>query len=559
MNKTININIGGIFFHIDEKAYLKLNHYLEAVRNSLLDDAQGKEEILKDIEQRISELFSVKITKDRQVINEKDVEDVISVMGQPEDYQFEDETTVYKKSEPKKGIRKKLYRDGKDKILGGVASGLANYVGIDATWMRIILIILLFPGGLSIWTYLILWIIVPEAKTTTEELEMKGEPINIDSIGRKIKDEYTRVEDSVKNADYSGVRNGFQQILDALSQIIRTIFNVFGKFIGVLIIIISSLVLIGLVVGLFSWGTVEIFQIKENVFQFPEFFEVSILPRWILSLALFIALLIPLVFLFILGLNIISNKKTGLGKTANLSLLGIWIISIFAISFAGIEFGTQFSNENYTSENKQYTLKEKDTLFVRMIGNDLISNRKSLYRSNNLEEINDESNKKKLYSSYVHLDIRRSSTNQLMVKVLKTSKGLSKEKARIKSENIEYKYQFDRNKLILDSYFLTTPDLKYSSPKIDIILYIPENKVVYLDHSTGSFLYDVTNLQDIYDTDMANHYFIMNNEGFNCLDCNESEIEKIELDINKGEIKVNIDNVNDKSTIKVKGNSKNTL
>jgi len=128
MNKTININIGGIFFHIDEKAYLKLNHYLEAVRNSLLDDAQGKEEILKDIEQRISELFSVKITKDRQVINEKDVEDVISVMGQPEDYQFEDETTVYKKSEPKKGIRKKLYRDGKDKILGGVASGLANYV-----------------------------------------------------------------------------------------------------------------------------------------------------------------------------------------------------------------------------------------------------------------------------------------------------------------------------------------------------------------------------------------------------------------------------------------------
>jgi hypothetical protein len=138
-----------------------------------------------------------------------------------------------------------------------------------------------------------------------------------------------------------------------------------------------------------------------------------------------------------------------------------------------------------------------------MIGNDLISNRKSLYRSNNLEEINDESNKKKLYSSYVHLDIRRSSTNQLMVKVLKTSKGLSKEKARIKSENIEYKYQFDRNKLILDSYFLTTPDLKYSSPKIDIILYIPENKVVYLDHSTRSFLYDVTNLQDIYDTDMA--------------------------------------------------------
>lgn len=540
MNKTININIGGIFFHIDEKAYSKLSHYLDAVRSSLLDDAQGKEEILKDIEQRISELFSVKITKDRQVINEKDVEDVISVMGQPEDYQFEDDTTIYKKSEPKKGVRKKLYRDGKDKILGGVASGLANYVGMDATWMRIILIILLFPGGLSIWTYLILWIIVPEAKTTTEELEMKGEPINIDSIGRKIKDEYARVEDTVKNADYSGVRNGFQQILDALSQIIQTIFKVFGKFIGVLIIIIASTVLIGLVVGLFSWGFVEIFQINEDIFQFPEFFEVSVLPRWILSLALFIALLIPIVFLFILGLNIISNKKTGIGKTAVLSLLGVFIISIIALSFAGIEFGSQISKENYTSENKQYTLKEKDTLFIRMIGNDLISNRKSLYRSNDLENVTVEYNKEMLYSSYVHIDIRRSSTQQLMLKVVKTAKGLSREKARIKSESIEYNYQIDKNKLNLDSYFLTTPDMKFSSPKIDIIIYIPENKIVYLDHSTGPFLYDVTNIQDIYDTDMANHYFIMNNEGFNCLDCNQNENinenEKIEYDLNKNEM-----------------------
>ena len=86
MNKTININLGGFFFHIDENAYQKLKRYLDAISRSLSDDPQGKNEIIADIEARISELLSERITDARQVVNEGDIEEIIAIMGQPEDY-----------------------------------------------------------------------------------------------------------------------------------------------------------------------------------------------------------------------------------------------------------------------------------------------------------------------------------------------------------------------------------------------------------------------------------------------------------------------------------------
>lgn len=556
MNKTININLGGLFFHMDENAYTKLRRYLDAISASLQDDPQGKEEILKDIEQRISELFSEKLTKDRQVINENDVDEVISIMGQPEDYQFDNELfgetqNTYKTTH---AHSKKLYRSSKDRILGGVASGLSYYFGWDATWVRIIWLLLMIPWGFSFWIYVIMWIIVPEAKTTAEELEMKGEPVTIDNIEKKIKEEYSRIEDKVKNTDYSHVKNGFQQILDTIGNIIQVVFKVFGKFIGVIVLFVATVTLVGLIIGLFSWGTFEIMG-NHSMVHYPDFFHLSVIPNWILTLALLFAIMIPLVFLFILGLNILSQKKIGLGVTGNLSLLGVWLLSVFTLAFAGIEHETQFAKENFTSENKQYTLPEKDTLIVKMLNNDLIANRKSLYRSSNLEEVTDENGAKMLYSSYVHVDVRRSSDDKVMVKVLKTARGFNEEKALQKSEAIQYQYTFDKNILDLNAYFLTPKEFLFNRPKIDVIIYVPENKVVYLDHTTSSFLYDVHNIQDVYDSDMANHYFIMTDKGFDCTDCVKDKTDNaVDINVNTDGVNINIDNGKDQAKVRVDEN-----
>ena len=95
MNKTVNINLGGMFFHIDEDAYQKLSRYFDAIKRSL-SNSSGQDEIIKDIEMRVSELLNEKQKSEKHVVSVKDVDEVIAVMGQPEDYRIDDEATENK-------------------------------------------------------------------------------------------------------------------------------------------------------------------------------------------------------------------------------------------------------------------------------------------------------------------------------------------------------------------------------------------------------------------------------------------------------------------------------
>lgn len=545
MNKTININLGGIFFHIDEIAFIKLKHYLDAISNSLNDDPQGKEEIIKDIEQRISELLSEKISEERQVINEANIDEVIAVMGQPEDYIYDDElfhdTATYRAS------HKKLYRDGKDKILGGVSSGLGYYFGIDTAWVRILWIIITLFFGTGILAYIILWIILPEANTTTEELEMTGQPVNIDNIEKKIKSEYTKLEGKVRNADYTKVKSGFQDFLDTIGTILVTLLKIIGKIIGVLLIIIAAATLIGLVISLLFWGGSEVIGFSNDIPSIPFFNESSLIPSWLLFLMSFLAISIPFVFLFILGINILSKKRKSIGLTGNLSLLGIWILSLIGMAFAGIEYENKYATKASISENYEYDIMPKDTLHINMVGNDKIANRKSLYRSSNLETVEDTLGNEKLFSSYIHVDIRRGSTDQVVVKVLRSTRAFNQKKAKENAALIDYNFTEIDNVLDLDAYFLTAVGLDHNRPKIDVIVYVPEERYVYLDNTTKSFLYDVKNKTNIYDADMANHHFLMSSEGFVCTDCpinkddyEDEEDDNLKLGINKDGVQLRI-------------------
>ncbi len=273
MNKTININLGGVFFHIDEIAYQKLKGYLDAIRRSLSDDPQGRDEIITDIETRIGELLSDKIKDVRQVVNESDIEEVIEVMGRPEDYMVDDEIfsddsyTGYGKRRTKK-----LYRDGSDKFLGGVSSGIAHYLNVDVIWIRLGWLVAAFGFGFGFIVYPLLWILLPEATTTAEKLEMEGEPVNISNIEKKIRDEISQasarvkdgiedVSEKVKNADYKSygekAKSGSQDFIETLGKIFVTVFMIIGKFIGVLLVIIAVVTILALLISLFTIGSMD--------------------------------------------------------------------------------------------------------------------------------------------------------------------------------------------------------------------------------------------------------------------------------------------------------------
>lgn len=196
MKVTLNINIGGYAFHIDEDAYHDLKAYLRSLELHFTGE-ESASEIMADIEVRMSELFRARLGTYRQVITIEDVREVIKIMGNPED--FVDQDTFSAKEKFTSSSTRRMYRDPDNRIIGGVAAGLAAYWHLDPIIPRIIFLALIFAGGLGIFAYLILWIVLPEARTTAQKIEMKGEPVNIHNIKESVKNEFERVRKNFKN------------------------------------------------------------------------------------------------------------------------------------------------------------------------------------------------------------------------------------------------------------------------------------------------------------------------------------------------------------------------
>ena len=167
MKKVININFQGRVIPIEETAYEILQKYVESLRKYFANE-EGRDEIINDIEGRIAELFSDRLKKGATCITEDDVNAVIRSIGRPEDFDEAEEnssgSTQTTPRQPAPGYtyantgRGRLHRNADDKIIAGVCSGLANYLGIDPVVVRILFVV--FFGALF-WVYIVLWLIVP--------------------------------------------------------------------------------------------------------------------------------------------------------------------------------------------------------------------------------------------------------------------------------------------------------------------------------------------------------------------------------------------------------------
>ena len=539
MNKTININLGGYFFHIDEIAYKKLRRYLDAIAKSLSDDPQGKNEIISDIETRISELLSEKITDARQVVNEQDISDVIKIMGEPEDYaESEEGYTESKKtySGRQKSSSKKLYRDGDDKFLGGVASGIAHYFDVDVVWMRLGFILFFIGGGFSLLLYIILWIVLPEAKTTAEKLQMEGEHVNIDNIEKKIREEFESMKETIKDGaskvnegvkkNGNRAKSGFQEFLETLGKIFVGFFNVVGKFIGVIIIITSAAVLVSFILAIFSVGSFEILGFGDDFVQMPPFMDDSILPSWLLAITVLILVGIPFLILFVLGLRILSSNVKQFSKVTSLTLLGIWIIALLTVIFTGIEFGTSHARSGSSIVKKNLIIQPTDTLTLKVVNDDEIYYQSRFKRSRDSKVEVTVDNEIKWYSNDVRLDVRESNSDETYIEVRKRSRGRNVSKAKEMASTIKFDYEIVDNTITIDGFFLSDFQNFLKDEVVYFTIYIPEGITVYFDDSTETFLNNVDNIEEIIDREMIDHYFLMTKKGLNCTDCQMEEALK---------------------------------
>jgi phage shock protein PspC (stress-responsive transcriptional regulator) len=194
MKITVSINLGGYSFNIDDDAYAELKRYLRTLELHFAEE-ESSSEILSDIETRMAELFRTKLTSYKQVIDLKDVQQVISVLGNPEDISDKEGPTLRDKfSSPG---HHRMYRDPDHRVIGGVCAGIAAYWNIELWVVRLIFLVLAMMG-FGILIYLILYIVLPEAKTTAEKIAMKGNPVNIHNIKDSVKQEFETVRKNMK-------------------------------------------------------------------------------------------------------------------------------------------------------------------------------------------------------------------------------------------------------------------------------------------------------------------------------------------------------------------------
>jgi phage shock protein PspC (stress-responsive transcriptional regulator) len=188
MKVTVNINLGGYAFNIDEDAYERLRQYMKNLEKEFSGESSTAE-IMTDIEGRIAELFRMRLNSYKQVITMKDVEEIMAILGSPEAISGNGTS-----DEPPPRSQRRIYRDPDRRVFGGVCAGISAYLDWDPIIMRIIFALLFLAGGFGFALYLILWIVLPEAKTTAQKLEMRGDPVNIETIRESVKKEFETVK-----------------------------------------------------------------------------------------------------------------------------------------------------------------------------------------------------------------------------------------------------------------------------------------------------------------------------------------------------------------------------
>ena len=557
MNKTVNINLGGMFFHIDEDAYQKLTRYFDAIKRSL-SNSSGQDEIIKDIEIRVSELLTEKQKSDKHVVGLKDVDEVIAVMGQPEDYKIDDDGPETKSTTYSASRTRKLYRDTENGMIGGVLAGLGHYFGIDKVWLRVFMLGLVFVFGTGVLAYIILWIVMPEAVTTTEKLEMTGEPVTISNIEKKVREEFDTVSDKIKNVDYdkygNQIKTGAEKIGSSFGNFILLIVKAFSKFLGILLIMSGFTILFFLLVGVFTLGT--------NLFiDFPwqgfiESGNYSDYPIWSFGLLMFFAVGIPFFFLTLLGFKLLAPNAKSIGNIAKYTLLALWLISISLVISIGVKQATAFAIDGRVVQKEIINLNPADTLFIKFDYNNYYA--KNINDRNDFKMTQDSSGIDVIYSNEIRFKIVSTDEKLPYLQIEKEAKGKSLFEAKQRAKKIKYSYKIDGNHLVMDNYLITNLKDKFRDQEIEITLFLPKGTVFKVDSSVENYDHSDDEFFNLHYSS-SDYIYKVENSQVKCLNCpaNENDYNDVQNDSMNASVTINKDGISVKNDTLI--NSKNNI
>ncbi len=527
MKKAIKINISGVIFHIDEDAYEKLHSYLKSVA-AYFETREGGKEVVQDIEARIAELLQDRLKQYKQVITLSDVEEVVSVMGDPADFaeeteEAEEETRASAEKPPRRNRR--LYRDPDNSVLGGVCGGLGSYLGIDPVILRILFIILLIVGhGVWALVYIVLWIAIPKATTIAQKLEMKGEDVNISNIEKKVKEEYEGVKNNfkkMKESDtYRRSTGAVNEVFSVLGKIVLVALKILLIIIGFAFILTGFSVLMAFLGAFFFKSAIfPITSFEGIVFPFSTLLQTVTgpIPAFILALSLFLTVTIPLVALIYGGIKLIFNfraKDRGIGVAALL----IWIISlVMLLTFGAMEVRKYTS---YSTLSDSYLFEElpAETLYLRkgddvdMTGFRRYFSFDEPFRGFFIGKMDDS------FYGGVQMSIRQSRSDDIELAVRRQARGPSGFQSDRNAGNIIYSWHQQDSTLVLDPYFKISEGYSWNFSTVNLTLRIPEGKSIYIDEKMDRIITSARTADRVRIRDMTGKKWTMTSEGLKLYD-----------------------------------------
>ena len=580
MNKTVTINISGIIFHIEEDAYDTLSKYLSTIKGYFIN-ADGGSEIMSDIEARIAELLKEKVSDYKQVVLMADVTHVMNVMGKPEDFAG-DEAQAETKQEPNYqyyngGRRRRMFRDPDTKIAGGVCAGFANYFDIDSLWIRISLIILVFMSvGILIPLYVILWVIIPEARTTAEKLEMHGEPIDINNISKSVKEEAGQFKDRLQNMGerMKSARTG-DKVADVLKQIFGTIFKIIYKIIGMFLIFIGIGFMIATIAIILNKATIN----GSNAELYVDDFLGTNKALTIFGLIILIG--IPAVMLLYKGIKILFGIKYH-NKWINLSAGIVWTIGMIIVFFGAISIFKELEHEGKSKTPFAISNAKMDTLYISADTENKLLEQFDAYeesrkvgkiriggfhdRSCRLLEVNG----KKIIYGVPQLKVIEGESDSIEVTIIRYAAGKEKQEATERAKRINYSITQVDSLIKLNALFNLEEGEKLRDQEVVVQIKVPKGVVVFFDESLLGYLSDVDNVSNTWDNNMVGRRWQMTTAGLKCIDCEGLDLSDMNADfvtppvppvmINNNGISINDKDANvkvDKSGINIKSKDGN--
>ena len=365
MKKTLNINLAGYPFTIDDDAYNLLKDYLDTIRYAF-ETQEDTEDLASDIESRIAEILVEKENGKFRIINKEEVSEVIERIGRPSEFIEVEETqintephienpdeTIHPKSssenhdttpppyDPSKYsknpfVRKRIFRDPQGAMLGGVCAGIAAYLHIDVTVVRLLTVLLFFLSATTVAIiYIILWIVIPEAHTPLQRMQMLGEDTTVENIGKTVTENYKE-----KNPDnITQPKTGPAGFLSTVLSIFIKILIFLGLLIALPLLLAFTVGLIGCIIAVF----VFLVAMGGGVFSGPDgWFDSSaegLMVFYILLAVIggIITIGIPVWLFFRMLWNKKDNSKSHYSSKYQPVLLAVWLCGLALLSIFSVQ------------------------------------------------------------------------------------------------------------------------------------------------------------------------------------------------------------------------------